>query len=156
MFYFRPGFIFVLVALSACFMNENENTIEVAHPNGLSLRLPESVSVEQTFNGFFIIPRKAKELRTPFEIEVSLHADERPEGEWPEMRQIKGDTVYYRIDRIGGGSGGDIYVLNAWKAYPTGYVLLRHYEQGEDILTPDFALGWIVISSTRAIRKKGK
>jgi hypothetical protein len=143
--------LLLAASVSMCSMNQNEKMTEVAHPNGLLLNLPQSLSAEQTSNGFLLRPQGYRELRSPPEIRVTLHDNrQRPEGEWPQVRQIDGLPVYYRIEKNTAGSGGDIHVLSAWEAYPTGYIFLQQHVQVEEPAKPDFTLGWIVIKGAKA------
>ncbi|HBE32415.1 MAG TPA: hypothetical protein DDW76_10360 [Cyanobacteria bacterium UBA11369] len=143
--------LLLATSLSMCSTNQNEKMMQVAHPNGLLLNLPQSLSVEQTSFGFRVRPQGYQELRSSPEIIVTLYANrQQPEGEWPQVRQIDGRTVHYRVEKEAGGSGGDIHVLSAWEAYPNGYIFFRGDFQVEAPAKPDFTLGWIAIKGAKA------
>ncbi len=142
--------LFLAASLSMCSINQNENTIAITHPNGLRLNLPQSLSFEQTSEGFLIRPQKYQELRYAPEITVTLHANrQQPEGEWPQVRKIDGRSVQYRIEKKVGGSGGDIHILSGWETYPNGYILFQEDVQIEEPMKPDFTLGWLIIKGTK-------
>lgn len=142
---------FLLAAsASMCSTNQNATMMKVTHPNGLVVNLPESLSVEQTSDGFLLRPLGYQELRSPPQIKVSLHINQlKPQGEWPEVRQIDGQSVYYRLEKQAGGSGGDIHILSSWKANPTGYIFVQEDVQVEEPIKPDFKLGWMVVEGAR-------
>lgn len=143
--------LLLAASMSMCSINQNENTIAIAHPNGLRLNLPQSLSFEQTSEGFLIRPQKYQELRSAPEITVTLHANrQQPEGEWPQVRKINRRSIQYRLAKKVGGSGGDIHILSAWEAYPTGYILFQEDLQVEEPMKPDFTLVWIVIQGAKA------
>jgi hypothetical protein len=120
---------------------------EVAHPNGLALRLPEELNVARNADGFSIAPPSSRGMS---EMTVSLKVSEQPPaGDWPRQRQIETRRVRYRIDRTeGGGSGGDSYQMTAWEEVSGKYIFYRqgdHAEFGE----PTFDLFWMIVENTR-------
>ncbi|MBC7932669.1 MAG: hypothetical protein H7Z38_19075 [Rubrivivax sp.] len=120
---------------------------EVAHPNGLVLRLPEELTVDRTADGFSIVPPSSRGMS---EMTVSLHTGEQqPPGDWPREQQIGTRRVRYRSDRSeGGGSGGDRYEMTAWETTAGKYIIYRqgdHAEFGE----PAFDLFWMIVENTR-------
>lgn len=121
-----------------------QNMKEVSHPNGLALRLPDSLAARQTADGFIIEPAGADNdaRRYPMRASLSLRADgSEPPGEWPLERRIGSRRLRYRIDKAGGGSGGVEYVFDGWEAVSGSYLFCRQREQSESG-EPKFELCW--------------
>lgn len=131
--------------------NVMRNTREVVHPNGLSVRLPDSLTTSETDDGFLIVPPGDANAysRYPLEINVTLHrGEEQPDGSWAEQRRIESRVVHYRVEENEGGSGGSEYGLYAWESVPGGYIKYQQWAQAE-MSRPDFKLAWQVIEGTR-------
>jgi hypothetical protein len=125
--------------------------VTLVHPSGLRIELPTDVyEAEETAAGWQIRPADAATLRSPFEINVALAVGARPAGEWPESRRLDSRDFRYRIERTGGGSGGDMQVLRAWENSPgETYLTLQQTVQVEPPARPDFADGWAIIERAR-------
>lgn len=119
----------------------------LVHPSGLRIELPADVyEIEETATGWQIRPANAASLRTPFEIRVAVAAGARPAGEWPERRRLDGRDFRYRIDHVDAGSGGDMYVLQAWEeTQGEAHLTLQQTAQTEPPAEPDFSDGWAIL-----------
>lgn len=135
----------------------NERMKEVAHPNGLIIRLAHTLLAKEDANGFSIAPHESAQRRYPTELSVALHADgRRPEGEWTAQRRINNRLLHYRTSeaQYGGASGSEIeHRIEAWEDYGGRYVLYQQsfpnvsYEQGVDLF-------WHIIEGTSLTAKK--
>lgn len=126
--------------------------------NGLSLSLPESLSLDgaperptvtETAAGFTFALGAGSRRRVKIEASVALRAEAEPPGSWPREREIKGRRIHYRIDRGEGGSGGTQTDFHAWEPCANGHL---EYAQGdivEEPGEPDFSLAWHVIVGTQ-------
>ena len=118
------------------------------HPIGLTLRAPETLSAEQTPNGYVFTPANAAKMRSPTQIVSELRSGAAPAGDWPERRRIKDHIVHYRIDvEPGAGSGGDYYTLRAWEQIGKDHVWVEQDVQIEVPGEPDFSSAWWIIES---------
>lgn len=136
---------------------------ELRHENGLMLRIADPLPVEQTPNGFRVLPHKPEELRVRGSAGVSVSLGEGeaqpqgawaespewtyPEGEWSEQR-IGSRVIHYREDKYdSGGSGGDEIKFRAWETVPNGHITyFRRYQRKYG--ARDFTLCWHVIEGT--------
>ena len=121
---------------------------ERRHANGLQIPLPAGFLAETTDGGFVLRPVNYWDLRAPTEITLRFAAAARPEGDWPLRRSLGDDLLRYRIESSPGGSGGTMYILQAWKPLGSGHVRLEQSLQIE-IWRPSFTLGWAVLEGAR-------
>ncbi|MEO0970172.1 MAG: Tsi3 family protein [Cyanobacteria bacterium J06639_18] len=122
---------------------------KVNHPNGLQLKFPQTLSIEKIADGFLIQPSNWQELRSPSEIIVNLNtSQELSKQKWDGSKKIDGKVIYFRVEEVDGGSGGNIYTLIASKPLLKGYIYLKQTVQAEDINQADFSLGWNIIENS--------
>lgn len=124
-----------------------EPVVEHVHPNGLTLRLPASLSVQEMPGGFLVDIEARRRSRYPLNVEVVRHEGANsPDGNWPTTRVVRGRTCAYRQTHGSGGSGGDEIFLDAWCPYPGGYVQIDHAAQSEWPPEPSDEFGWQVLA----------
>jgi hypothetical protein len=125
-----------------------------AHPTGLVLSLPDTiggrrVTVDPTATGYEV-HCEPRNVRTPTRALVIFNAGiATPAGLWPQARTVRGATIRYSIQKLGGdivGSGGPEYELRAWEPTRGGHIAYLQHVQTED--EPDFTLVWAVIAGT--------
>lgn len=118
---------------------------EIAHPNGLMLRLPEELVAKQMPDGFLIEPPSIRGLS--YASVTFLSQQSPPEGDWSRQRQIGSRAIYYRVEETEGGMGGKEYELKAWELYPKGIVLYEQSEQSKSAVSEQ-AFAWYIIENT--------
>jgi len=126
-------------------------TTTFAHPNGLTLVLPERVdgrglSLKQTETGFDV--RDAWSARYETHVTVDLRPGAAPPlSAFPRTRTIGGRTIRYAERELEGpfGSGGPEYDLRAWEPARGGHIAYAEGVQTEG--APDFSLAWMVIAA---------
>lgn len=141
-----------IAPMAACRRDNHRTTgptMTFAHPNGLSLALPErldgrSLSVKQTETGFDIQDGRSARYVTHVIVDLRAGATA-PPGAFPKTRAIGGRTIHYVVAEAEGpaGSGGPEYDLRAWEPARGGHVAYASREQTEG--EPDFSLAWTVI-----------
>ena len=115
------------------------------HPNGLTLRLPDELSIVQGDDGFTIRPAGFESRRVYDETRVRLVArGGLPPGDWPERRTVGDSTYAYRIERVGEGSGGEEWRLAAYADVGGRFILCVHHTQVE-VSPPDFEPAWRIL-----------
>jgi hypothetical protein len=145
--------IAILAACSVAEIQSVEDTwVRYVHQNGLSLCLPDSLTVEKRANGFSIYIKETKEqYRLPLEVNVSLQAGEiEPQAHWLQSWPLFSslfNNVHYRVEEEEGGSGGVGYRLTAWQKQGDGYIVYQQVTQA-DGTSPDFSLAWQVIKAS--------
>jgi hypothetical protein len=134
---------------------EEQRTKEVTHPNGLKVRLAESLTVEEVYNGFEIKPHGSESRRYPVEITVRLYSgQQKPSGEWPKEKRIGERIIKYRESRAdAGGASGDqtIISLEAWEEVPSAYIFYTYTSPEPE---EDANLGWRIIENTMMSRSQ--
>jgi hypothetical protein len=135
--------VIFMALLIAC--SKQETLMTLTHPEGLKLRIPAQLQVQQLRSGFHISSLASKVSRIPQALEVTVARSGVPEGHWPERRISNGREVRFRMDELAGGSGGTEYVLTAWVRYDPGHVLVKQTTQAEWPVKPDFSLAWTVL-----------
>lgn len=123
---------------------------ESRHPNGLTVGVPEGFEARQTDDGFVVEPAGGKnlEVRHPVVANVLLVKGDAPDEASLQTKSIGGKEVRYRVTKGAGGSGGEVYALNAFERVPGGHIKYSQATQSE-MGEPDFALGWTLVGSTR-------
>lgn len=128
---------------------EEQRTKDVIHPNGLKVRLAESLKVTEVSDGFEIKPQGSDSRRYPVEVTVSFHSgQEKPEGAWPKEKRIGDRIIKYRESREeAGGASGDQMLMSlvAWEANPAGYIFYTYTTPEPE---PYVNLGWRIIENT--------
>jgi hypothetical protein len=128
---------------------------DIAHPNGLWLRLPTSLPVTETSGGFEVTAPNVRSL-SPMNIKLHLHEEppQSPTAAAAERRMIANRKISYLVseEKEAVGSGGAEYMLNAWEEIPGGYVSYQQTEQAETG-RPRHEFAWYVIGQT-GLRQK--
>jgi hypothetical protein len=131
---------------------ESESLKLYEHPNGLLICFPSylkhtgKITFTQTDLGFTIATEFPGRYPTTITVELRKN-QEPPKGDWPEQTYINKQLVHYRIDELGGGSGGTEYELTAWQQFSDSYLVLKLQTQHE--FNPDFSLGFKLLASTK-------
>jgi hypothetical protein len=123
-----------------------------AHPNGLQLRVPESVyRITRTADGFVVEPASGNEnRRDPLTISIGLRAESPDRATARERRLAAGRILHYSVSQDeDGGSGGVAYMLVAFERAGTSWIHYRQRKQSE-YGEPDFEL-WKVVDSVRYV-----
>lgn len=141
--------ICLLFVLSACSSSPDAKQPEgkpMRHENGLIVTVPESLyEVEKTASGFRLIPAGTRDTRSQTEILLELEPI-RPPGEFPLTRSLGGIEAHYRIDSVGGGSGGEERTLRAFKPSGTRHISLTQTIQSEMPHDSAFDPAWKLLS----------
>ena len=127
-----------------------ENMREYVHKNGLTIKLPEKFSAEETGDGFIVEPADGsnRNVRYPIEAQVILKKGEIPPSwENAEEKTVGNRTIKYRINKQTGGSGGAEYNFNAHETIGNDVVYYSQAEQSKDA-APQFNLAWTIIENT--------
>lgn len=131
---------------------ETEKLKLYEHPNGLLICFPSylkhtgKIEIVQTDLGFTLTTEFPSRYPTTITIE-RINSEGSPKGEWPQQAYINKQLTHYRVDNLGGGSGGTEYALNIWQPCAGGYVSLKLGTQHE--FNPDFSLAWQLLASTK-------
>lgn len=139
--------VLAVIVLQACSMHEDP-TIDYIHSNGLTLKLPATLSAHQLADGFVVQLAASLQERTPQQVFVTLQQSaSMPAGERLERKIVSGRLVLFRFDHEEGGSGGASHKLTAWRPYADGYVLTVQVAQAEWPSAPDHSLAWMVMNA---------
>jgi hypothetical protein len=113
------------------------------HRNGLQITIPDGFVVRETATGFDV--REERTIRTPREIRITLI--EGPPGNPPFRRRLVGRRlVRYRVQEVGGGSGGALLELSAFVRLGESVVAVTALEQRE-FGRPTFDAAWEIMRS---------
>lgn len=140
----------IFSALAACPAPDAGPTVEHVHANGLTLRLPASLSVREVQDGFTVDPTPGRTRHSPA-VTITRRTGDHPAGAW-EPRVVAGRACSYRRQHGSGGSGGSELKLDAWCPYPGGHVEIAQVSQAEWPATPDDSLAWQVMAAIEAPR----
>lgn len=147
------GFVLALAA-TGCSTSQpaatRENMREYVHKNGLTIKLPEKFSAEETGEGFVVQPADGsnRNVRYPIQAQVTLKKDEIPPSrEYSEQKTIGNRTIKYQINKQEGGSGGAEYNFTAQEQIANDVIYYSQSEQSKDA-PPEFKLCWTIIENT--------
>lgn len=120
------------------------------HANGLVVGLPEGFEARQTDDGLVVEPSggRNREVRNPVVAGVSLARGGAPDEPSLKSKSVGGKEVRYRVEKSGGGSGGEVYTLEVYERVEGGHVRYTQATQSE-MGEPDFALCWTLVGSTK-------
>lgn len=124
---------------------------EAQDSNGLSVGVPEGFEAKPTDKGFAVEPSGNQNLETRYPVVayVSLiRQGEVKEESSFQTRTVGGKEILYRVTKSDGGSGGDIYTLDAFERVPGGRISYSQAMQSE-VGEPDFTLCWTLVGSTK-------
>lgn len=127
-----------------------QNIKEIKHANNLVVGVPAGFAARDDDNGFVIEPENNENvsLRRPIAVNVSFEKGKSIPQEAPlESKTVNGKTVFYRIEKSEGGSGGEQYYLEVFEKAGDGWITYSQSEQSE-YAQPDFALCWQVVRHT--------
>lgn len=148
------GCVVLLLVGGACAMTARQADVkmkEVQHPNGLTVRVPESFVVEVYGDQLYVTPPSSeKKHREGKGMKIKLHVGKSlpPEAKDAEVRRFGDRSVFYRYREEDGGSGGTAYVANGWEETSNGYIYYDYVEQSGEFSRPDYSFGWQVIQGT--------
>ena len=137
----------IAAAAPACHRRPAGPTLTFAHPNGLSLTVPEVIDgrsflVDRTATGFSV--RHAGSYRSVASVIVDLRPGAAPPGAFPRTRRVRGALIHYTVEESEGGSGGNQYDLRGWEPARGGHIAYAAQDQAD--WEPDFSLAWTVIT----------
>jgi hypothetical protein len=148
--------ILVCIAFLAACSNEYDeqrykNYQELRHPDEFVVRIPPSMTAEQTPHGYIVrdpIPRRYKKEASVQRIAT----DGAPK--LVKRKKVSGRSVSYQIDKIGeGGSGGAEYQLRVLWVNEGGAFLYGQRDQSE-YGEPSFDLCWDLVKTTELVHRK--
>ncbi|MEM7056877.1 MAG: Tsi3 family protein [Pseudomonadota bacterium] len=112
---------------------------------GISVRAPEGFTAKSEPKA--VIFTESGQIRTPLQVRIDLQ----PDGALPdatEERRITDGLARYKIEELDGGSGGQVWQLNAIKETPKGALMMRASQQTE-LGPPDFAMAWEIFETAQ-------
>lgn len=120
------------------------------HRNNLMVKLPASLAVKETSDGFLIEPADGSNARARRPVAATVERRAAASFKVPadaEQKTVNGRLINYAVATEEGGSGGAEHTLTAWETTNDGLVVYRQTEQSEHE-TPRFELCWQVIENT--------
>jgi hypothetical protein len=124
---------------------------ETQHANGLTVGVPEGFEARQTADGFVVEPPGGQNLRVRFPVAAGVALVKGggvPDESSLRRKSVGGKEVSYRVTKEEGGSGGEVYTLNAFERVAGGHVRYSQAMQSE-MGEPDFQLCWTLVGSTK-------
>lgn len=129
----------------------NADDVQVRHPNGLTLIVPNDYEAKQTESGFKVEPKNNKNsgLRFLAIIYVNLSKDETiPEPQFIQSKTVGNQEIRYKIEKSESGSGGTEYDLTAYKKIGGKIIQFSQTAQSEHY-EPNFAICWKIVEQAR-------
>jgi len=148
-----PAFIMLLLAATAISCRPTHETEKsaarqtITHPNGIVLRIGETLTASQTQAGYIIKPKDPSPTRFPLAIEVRLEDGPEPSGQSKSL-VVDGTKINYRIVRESGdaGAGGSEYTVTAWRPCLGKQILAIQRMQAEMEQELDFQKAFQIIA----------
>jgi Tse3 toxin immunity protein Tsi3 len=156
-----PKQIIILVCiacLAACSVEHGEqrykNYQELRHPDGFIVRIPPSMTAEQTPQGYIVRDPTLRRYKKEASVQriAGIATDEAPN--LAKRKKMGGRSVSYQIDKVNeGGSGGAEYRIRVLWVGEGGAFLYGQRDQSE-YGEPGFDLCWDLVKTTELVHRK--
>lgn len=139
---------FLLILFYSC--NNTTNYNIYIHKNGLQINVPNTyTSIQKTDFGFLIGKLEDKDIRNPRVIRIEHLSDDSmlKKHTWKSLDM----NVFFRTEIYEGGSGGTLFIFQAWKKSNSKTIFLEESYQDEYQKSPVFKIGKEIILASKIL-----